>query len=82
MLHSVTISNQCVIDVGVVINSYPNLREEGLGHSPFVRELDGSHVGHVLAMAPCSAYSTCDLLSKKLAASHIWKKSRNYNSYF
>jgi len=28
------------------------LGEKGVGHSFFIRELDDSHVGHVLAIAP------------------------------
>jgi len=42
------------------------LWEKGLGHSPFIREFDGSNVGDydVLATAPCYAYM----------------KKRNFNS--
>jgi len=34
------------------------LREEGVGHSPFIKKLNNSHVpiGHVLTMAPRVAY--------------------------
>ena len=46
----------CIIDVGVVING-PG--EEGVGHSPFIGKLDNSHVGHVLAVAPCSHSQFC-----------------------
>ena len=35
------------------------LGEEGEGQLPFIRELNDSHVGHVLTMAPLSAYIHC-----------------------
>ena len=35
--------NLCITEVGVVINVY---------YAPFIRELDDSHVGHGLAVAP------------------------------
>jgi len=47
------------IDVGVVISDNHHLRggdKEGVRHSLFIRELGDSHVSHVFAMAPCSAY--------------------------
>ena len=33
---------------------YNIVGEEGMGHSTFIRELDDSHVGHMLAVAPSS----------------------------
>lgn len=52
MLHSAIIM-PCTLDVGVVILIVIIiLWEEGVGHSPFILELDDSHVGHVLSMAP------------------------------
>ena len=44
----------CIIDVDV-INGYHNL-SQGEGQSPLISELDDSHIGHVLTMAPLSAY--------------------------
>jgi len=38
----------CIVDVGVYIIS----GEERVGHSPYIRDC---YVGHMLAMAPCSA---------------------------
>ena len=37
--------------IRVVSNDFIILGEEEVGHSPFITELDDSHVGHVLAMA-------------------------------
>jgi len=53
MLHSISINNIIphVIDVGVVSNDFIILGEEEEGHSPFITELDDSHVAHMLAMA-------------------------------
>ena len=46
----------CIKDIGVVIHDYYRLREEEVGYSPFIRELDDSRVGHMLAIAPHSVY--------------------------
>ena len=66
MLHSVSINNiiPCIIcRFGIVISySYRCLRGEEVGQSPFIRDLDNSCVGHVLAMTPRSAY----IIKKKL----------------
>lgn len=40
----------------VVINDHYRLREEEVGYSPFIRELDDSREGHMLAIAPRSVY--------------------------
>ena len=39
------------------------LGEEGMGYSPFIRELADSHVAHVLAMAPGSACHEQNILA-------------------
>ena len=55
VLHSVSIINimPCIIDVNVIII----LGEKGDRQSPFIRELSGSHIGHMVAMAPLSVYT-------------------------
>ena len=57
MLHSVSINDimPCIIDV-YVINAHHHHREKEEGQTPFIRELDDSHVDHVLAIAPLYAY--------------------------
>ena len=52
------------------------LGKEGEGQSPFIRELDDSHLGHVLAMAPLSAYT----MNGKLQP-HSTVLVSNYNNY-
>ena len=56
MFHFVSINNiiPCIFDIAVVINVHCCLHGRGGGVFTLhqIRELDGSRVGHVLAMAP------------------------------
>ena len=63
MFHSISIT-PCNIDVMVIVI----LGEEGMGYSPFIRELADRHVAHVLAMAPGSVCHE----QKNLAALIEW----------
>ena len=48
--------------------------EEGVGHSPLIRQLDDSHVGQVLAMATSFAYI---IMNRKLQP-HSQFRSADY----